>query len=205
MRSTHASRRMAAYVIYGDKGHLCAVARVERSATRVGMFDRNPSSIGLLNVRPGFRAAARKRARRPCIRATTRHLWHLWGERHLCEVPQLSPRRRAVATLSPMRAGVIYGRPPLGKDFFIVSASGSGAVMYPACLRGAWTAGPEGVRGRAPRSCMDGPLSARTFSSFRQADQVRSCIRPVCAVHGPLALREYEVGLKDHLCALEAR
>ena len=52
---------------------------------------------------------------------------------------------------------------------------------------------------------MDGPLSARTFSSFRQADQVRSCIRPVCAVHGPLALREYEVGLQDHLCALEAR
>ena len=51
------------------------------------------------------------------------------------------------------------------------------------------------------RSCMDGPLSARTFSSFRQADQVRSCIRPVCAVHGPLALREYEVGLQDHLCA----
>ena len=49
---------------------------------------------------------------------------------------------------------VMYGRPPLGKDFFIVSASGSGAVMYPACLRGAWTAGPEGVRGRAPRSSM---------------------------------------------------
>jgi hypothetical protein len=42
-------------------------------------------------------------------------------------------------------------------------------------------------------------------SAVRQADQVRSCIRPVCAVHGPLALREYEVGLQDHLCALEAR
>jgi hypothetical protein len=26
---------------------------------------------------------------------------------------------------------------------------------------------------------------------FRQADQVRSCIRPLCAVHGPLALKEY--------------
>ena len=26
--------------------------------------------------------------------------------------------------------------------------------MYPACMRGAWTAGPEGVRGRAPRSSM---------------------------------------------------
>jgi hypothetical protein len=28
--------------------------------------------------------------------------------------------------------------------------SGSGAVMYPAFVRGALTAGPEGVRGRVP-------------------------------------------------------
>jgi hypothetical protein len=41
---------------------------------------------------------------------------------------------------------VMYGRPPLGKGFFGVSASGSGAVMYPAFVRGAWTAGPDGVR-----------------------------------------------------------
>jgi len=40
----------------------------------------------------------------------------------------------------------MYGRPPLGKGNFGVSASGSGAVMYPAFVRGAWTAGPEGVR-----------------------------------------------------------
>jgi hypothetical protein len=45
---------------------------------------------------------------------------------------------------------VMYGRPPLGKGFFGGSASGSGAVMYPAFVRGAWTAGPEGVRGRVP-------------------------------------------------------
>ena len=32
-------------------------------------------------------------------------------------------------------------------------------------------------------SCMDGPLSSRAFLVFRQADQVRSCIRPFCAVH----------------------
>jgi hypothetical protein len=32
---------------------------------------------------------------------------------------------------------VMYGRPPLGKGFFGVSASGSGAVMYPAFVRGA--------------------------------------------------------------------
>ena len=88
MRAQHACvSRMAAHVMYGDNGHLCAVARVERSATRVGMFDRNPSSIGLLNVRPGFRAAARKRAAAE-IQATARHLCHLWGGRHLREVPQ---------------------------------------------------------------------------------------------------------------------
>ena len=32
---------------------------------------------------------------------------------------------------------------------------------------------------------------------FRQADQVRSCIRPLCAVHGPLALKEYVVGFQS--------
>src|SRR5262252_1452645 len=41
---------------------------------------------------------------------------------------------------------VMYGRPPLGKGFFGVSASGSGAVMYPAFMHGAVTAGPDGVR-----------------------------------------------------------
>jgi len=30
----------------------------------------------------------------------------------------------------------MYGRPPVGKSFFGVSASGSGAVMYPAFVRG---------------------------------------------------------------------
>jgi hypothetical protein len=39
---------------------------------------------------------------------------------------------------------------PLSASFFGVSASGSGAVMYPAFLRGALTAGPDGVRGRVP-------------------------------------------------------
>jgi hypothetical protein len=45
---------------------------------------------------------------------------------------------------------VMYGRPPLGKGIFGVSASGSGAVMYPAFDCGTLTAGPEGVRGRVP-------------------------------------------------------
>jgi hypothetical protein len=40
----------------------------------------------------------------------------------------------------------MYGRPPVGKSFLVASASGSGAVMYPAFVRGALTAGPEGVR-----------------------------------------------------------
>src|SRR5215470_8984635 len=40
----------------------------------------------------------------------------------------------------------MYGRPPLGKGFFGILASGSGAVMYPAFERGAVTAGPDGVR-----------------------------------------------------------
>jgi hypothetical protein len=44
---------------------------------------------------------------------------------------------------------------------------------------------------------MDGPLSARAFLVFRQADQVRSCIRPLCAVHRPLALKEYVVGFQS--------
>jgi len=39
---------------------------------------------------------------------------------------------------------------PSRQGFFGVSASGSGAVMYPAFVRGALTAGPEGVRGRVP-------------------------------------------------------
>src|SRR5215467_10917646 len=43
-------------------------------------------------------------------------------------------------------SSVMYGRPPLGKGFFGVLASGSGAVMYPAFVGGAVTAGPEGVR-----------------------------------------------------------
>ena len=54
----------------------------------------------------------------------------------------------------------------------------------------------------AERSCMDGPLSARSFSSFRQADQachhvLRACLRGAWTA-GP---REYEVGLQDHLYA----
>jgi hypothetical protein len=47
----------------------------------------------------------------------------------------------------------MYGRPPLGKSFF-GAASGSGAVMYPAFVRGALTAGPEGVRGRVPNQSL---------------------------------------------------
>ena len=42
---------------------------------------------------------------------------------------------------------VMYGRPPLGKGFFGGSADVSGAVMYPAFVRGVITAGPEGIRG----------------------------------------------------------
>jgi hypothetical protein len=54
------------------------------------------------------------------------------------------------ASMSSLSDEVMYGRPPLGKGFFSGSASGSGAVMYPAFVRGALTAGPEGVRGRVP-------------------------------------------------------
>jgi hypothetical protein len=31
---------------------------------------------------------------------------------------------------------VMYGRPPFGKGFFDIAALGSGAVMYPAFVRG---------------------------------------------------------------------
>jgi hypothetical protein len=41
------------------------------------------------------------------------------------------------------------------------------------------------------------PSRQGLFLVFRQADQVRSCIRPLCAVHGPLALREYVVGFRS--------
>ena len=41
----------------------------------------------------------------------------------------------------------MYGRPPLGKGIFVVAAFESGAVMYPAFVRGSSTAGPEGIRG----------------------------------------------------------
>jgi hypothetical protein len=30
----------------------------------------------------------------------------------------------------------MYGRPPFGKGFFDIAALGSGAVMYPAFVRG---------------------------------------------------------------------
>jgi hypothetical protein len=43
---------------------------------------------------------------------------------------------------------------PLSASFFVGSASGSGAVMYPAFVRGALTAGPEGVRGRVPNQSL---------------------------------------------------
>ena len=71
-----------------------------------------------------------------------RHVW-LWASRMPASARARHLRRKRHVWTAPS-----------GKDFFIVSASGSGAVMYPACLRGAWTAGPEGVRGRAPRSSM---------------------------------------------------
>jgi hypothetical protein len=51
--------------------------------------------------------------------------------------------RRIQDVLVSMQVGeeiliiVMYGRPPLGKGIFGVSASGSGAVMYPAFVRGA--------------------------------------------------------------------
>ena len=41
------------------------------------------------------------------------------------------------------------------------------------------------------------PSRQGQFLVFRQADQVRSCIRPLCAVHGPLALKEYVVGFQS--------
>jgi hypothetical protein len=40
------------------------------------------------------------------------------------------------------------------------------------------------------------PPLGKSFLAVRQADQVRSCIRPLCAVHGPLAMREYAVGFQ---------
>ena len=39
-----------------------------------------------------------------------------------------APRRGIVGVYF----AVMYGRPPVGKDFFGVSANGSGAVMYTA-------------------------------------------------------------------------
>jgi hypothetical protein len=54
---------------------------------------------------------------------------------------------------------VMYGRPLFGKGFYEVSAIGSGAVMYPACLRGFPTAGHEGIRGSG--SYHSGALEAR--------------------------------------------
>jgi hypothetical protein len=53
----------------------------------------------------------------------------------------------------------MYGRPLFGKGFCEGSAIGSGAVMYPACLRGFPTAGPEGIRGSG--SYHSGALEAR--------------------------------------------
>ena len=41
------------------------------------------------------------------------------------------------------------------------------------------------------------PSRQEHFLVFRQADQVRSCIRPLCAVHRPLALKEYVVGFQS--------
>jgi hypothetical protein len=54
---------------------------------------------------------------------------------------------------------VMYGRPPLSKGFIGGGGCGSGAVMYPACVRGTLTAGPEGIRGPVPNHC--GALEAR--------------------------------------------
>jgi len=54
---------------------------------------------------------------------------------------------------------VMYGRPLFGKGVYEVSAIGSGAVMYPACLRGFPTAGHEGIRGSG--SYHSGALEAR--------------------------------------------
>ena len=42
---------------------------------------------------------------------------------------------------------VMYGRPPSGKGFSAEVGFRSGAVMYPAFVRGTLTAGPEGIRG----------------------------------------------------------
>jgi hypothetical protein len=41
-------------------------------------------------------------------------------------------RRPAVECACP----IMYGRPPFGKGFFDIAALGSGAVMYPAFVRG---------------------------------------------------------------------
>jgi len=54
---------------------------------------------------------------------------------------------------------VMYGRPLFGKDFSEALAIGSGAVMYPACLRGFPTAGHEGIRRSG--SYHSGALEAR--------------------------------------------
>jgi hypothetical protein len=65
---------------------------------------------------------------------------------HRGETGAPAARRRAARVLPKD----MYGRPPLGKGSFGASASGSGAVMYPAFGCGTLTAGPEGVRGRVP-------------------------------------------------------
>jgi hypothetical protein len=54
----------------------------------------------------------------------------------------------------------MYGRPPFGKGFFDVATFESGAVMYPAFVRGTvLTAGPEGIGGSG--SNHPGALEAR--------------------------------------------
>jgi hypothetical protein len=83
--------------MYGKKRHLwlprhlCKrkpVARMERSAIRGENL-----ALMMRQCHPGFRAAARKSARWPSIRATKGHLWQ---KRHLCVRPSFE-------TLGPSR------------------------------------------------------------------------------------------------------
>jgi hypothetical protein len=95
---------------------------------------------------------------------------------------------------------VMYGRPPLGKDFFGASASGSGAVMYPACMRGAWTAGPEGVRDRAPRSSMRARC-AMTFAECSDPVSDRFAVTSSLPLRSGTRLR----GPRTQTCVVDAQ
>jgi hypothetical protein len=114
--------------------------------------------------------------------------------------PPLEWRLRFVERNVTYDGNVMYGRPPLGKDFFGASASGSGAVMYPACMRGAWTAGPEGVRDRAPRSSMRARC-AMTFAECSDPVSDRFAVTSSLPLRSGTRLR----GPRTQTCVVDAQ